>query len=384
MLEISFWAGLGILVYTYFGYPVVLFLAHKMFGRGSLVPEQVGPLPRVTMIIAAYNEGKVISSKLDNCLVLDYPADKIDFIVASDGSADATNAIVSARAGAEPRLRLLALPRGGKAAAINAAMGEAKGDIVVFSDANTLYDAASIKNLVRHFSAERVGCVCGRLSYRNPGEVVSGKGESAYWRYETALKKMESRLGYVAGANGAIYAIRRALFEPLPPGTINDDFMISMRIVRRGFLCLYDESAVAFEEVAPDVGSEFRRHVRDGAGHYIAVSRLTALLSPALGTRAFIYWSHRIFRWSAPFILVLLLAVNAALADAQPYFVLFALQLAFYALALLGYAASAFGRMPFFIYVPFYFANLNLALLLGFFRAVSGAARPAWESTQRN
>jgi len=381
--EIFFWTGIGVLLYTYFGYPVVLFFASKLSSPGEVPTPLQMASPKVTMIIAAYNEEKVIAAKLDNCLALDYPADKLDFIVASDGSSDRTNALVSELAGLNPRVKLLSLPRGGKSAAINAAMTRTKGDIVVFSDANTLYAPDSLNKLVRHFANESVGCVCGRLSYNNPGKIISGKGESAYWRYETALKKMESALGYVAGANGAIYAIRRGLFSPLPDGTINDDFMISMRIIQRGFKCLYEEAAVAYEEVAPDVKSEFRRHVRDGSGHYIAVWRLPALLNPALGMRSFIYWSHRILRWAAPFMLVGVFALNAALSGLEPYRSLFLMQIAFYLLAVAGYAASGMGRAPFLVYAPFYFANLNLALLLGFFRAITGGARPAWQSTQR-
>ncbi len=382
-LEFFFWGGLGLLSYTYIGYPVLLYLAYRL-KHGNNAGEGTGTeYPRVTMIIAAYNEARVIGRKLDNCLELNYPAEKVDFIVASDGSGDGTNDIVSQKAARFPRIKLLALPRGGKAAALNAAMKVVTGDIVVFSDANTMYEPDAVTRLAKHFRGDEIGCVCGRLKYVNPGQVVSGKGESAYWRYETALKRMESSLGYIAGANGAIYAMRRELFEPLPSGTINDDFMLSMRVVLKGFKSLYEESAVAVEEVAPDVKSEFRRHVRDGAGHYIAVWRLAPLLNPLLGLRAFIYWSHRIFRWAAPFLLITVLSLNAALFAAEPYRTLFILQVIFYLLALAGYAASGFGRIPFFMYVPFYFSNLNLALLLGFLRVVSGKARPAWQSTQR-
>ncbi|MDP2865108.1 MAG: glycosyltransferase family 2 protein, partial [Elusimicrobiota bacterium] len=373
--------GLSVLVYTYLGYPIVLWIVTRILPLKETCPGRV--FPHVTMIIAAYNEAKVIAAKIENCLELDYPAIKLNFIVVSDGSSDATNPIVSGIAAAESRVRLLALPRGGKATAINAAMKEAGGEIVVFSDANTLYEPSALGKLVRHFADTSTGCVCGRLSYQNPGAVLSGRGESAYWRYETALKKMESRLGYVAGANGAIYAIRKDLFEPLPAGTINDDFFISMRIVLRGFKCLYDAEAVAYEEVAPDVKSEFRRHVRDGAGHYIAVRQLIGLLNPLLGLRAFIYWSHRILRWAAPFILIGVFAANAAISVRQPYSALFFIQTAFYLAALTGYFISHSRKAPFIVYVPFYFCNLNLALLLGFIRVLRGSAKPTWESTQR-
>jgi len=380
-LEVTFWLGLAALVYTYLGYPVLLwvitrFVPQKVTGDGAV-------FPRVTMIIAAYNEAKIIAAKLENCLNLEYPAEKLSFIVASDGSSDATNSIVSVIAASENRIRLLVLPRGGKAIALNAAMKVADGELVVFSDANTLYALDAIGKLVRHFADPGTGCVCGKLSYNNPGKVISGQGESAYWRYETALKEMESRLGYVAGANGAIYAIRKDLFVPLPAGTINDDFFISMRIVQRGLRCLYEGAAVAYEEVAPDVKSEFRRHVRDGAGHYIAVWRLAGLLNPFLGTRSFIYWSHRILRWAAPFILITLVALNIALADKHFYFGLLMLQAGFYLLAIVGCVAAGLGRVPFMLYVPCYFLNLNSALFLGFLKTISGVARPTWESTGR-
>lgn len=379
--ELAFWGGFLVLVYTYFAYPVLLWLVTRFTAKAAK-PESENH-PAVTLVIAAFNESKVIDSKISNSLSLDYPPDKLDILIASDGSTDGTNEIVSSRAKESPRIKFLPLPRGGKYAAVNAALNSVVSEIVVFSDANTIYDTSAIRRLVRHFSEGDVGCVCGRLSYNNPGQVISGKGESAYWRYETALKKMESQLGYVAGANGAIYAIRRELFSPLPKGTINDDFMISMRIVAKGYKCLYDETAIAYEEVAPDVKSEFRRHVRDGAGHYLAVWRLAPLLNPFLGLRSLIYWSHRIFRWSAPFILVALFVLNVLLANESLYRGLLVTQILFYSLALLGYAFSHYGRAPFFMYVPFYFSNLNLALFFGFMKVVTGRMAPTWQSTQR-
>jgi cellulose synthase/poly-beta-1,6-N-acetylglucosamine synthase-like glycosyltransferase len=163
---------------------------------------------------------------------------------------------------AQADIHLLEFPRTGKSVILNQAMNLLNSEVVVFSDANTEYSTDAVKRLVRHFEDPDVGCVSGRLIYRNPGETISGKGESIYWKYETALKKMESKLGYVAGANGAIYAIRRDLFEPFPPRTINDDFTLSMKIVMKGFKCVYDENAIVYEDVAPTMQSEFNRHVR--------------------------------------------------------------------------------------------------------------------------
>jgi cellulose synthase/poly-beta-1,6-N-acetylglucosamine synthase-like glycosyltransferase len=263
-------------------------------------------------------------------------------------------------------------------------MQQIKDEIVVFSDANTKYDPNSIKKLIVHFTNPKVGCVCGRLVYRNPGEILSGKGESFYWRYETALKKLESKIGYIAGANGAIYAIRRSLFEPLPMKTINDDFTVSMKIVEKGFKSLYEENALAHEEVAPNMKSEFKRHVRDGAGHFIAIGYLLKLLNPFLGVRSLIYWSHRIFRWVAPFMLILVFISNILLIDRLFYLGLFLIQVMFYAFALIGLFSERENRkLPFLTYIPFYFCNLNAALLYGFIRVISGVQKTTWESTTR-
>lgn len=383
MLEIIFWAGIFLLFYTYLGYPLILLIIIRMVGTKTVEYKKVNKLPNVSILIAAYNEEKAIGDKLKNCLALYYPAELLEVYVASDGSSDKTNDIVRGCAEKDKRIHLLEFPRTGKSGVLNRAMACIKSEIVVFSDANTEYMRDALTNLIKHFSDEKIGCVCGRLIYRNPGEVVSGKGESFYWRYETKLKKMESRLGYVAGANGAIYAIRRELFEPLPTGTINDDFMISMRIVRKGFRSVYDENAIAYEDVAPNMESEFKRHVRDGAGHYIAVYHLLGLLNPFLGLRTFIYWSHRLLRWAAPFVLILLFLLNMILLTNLFYLPIFILHLGFYLLAAVGLIYVKTKKLPFFMYVPFYFCNLNLALLLGFFKAVTGRQKMTWERTER-
>ena len=383
LLEVIFWSGLFLLFYAYLGYPLFLIIINKIMSPKSLRKRDTERRPVVSILIAAYNEEKVIGDKLNNCMALDYPAELLEIYVASDGSSDKTNDIVKGYAEKEKRIHLLEFPRSGKSGVLNKAMACIKSEIVVFSDANTEYMRDALTNLVKHFSYEKVGCVCGRLIYRNPGEVVSGKGESLYWRYETALKKMESRLGYVAGANGAIYAIRRELFEPLPAGTINDDFTISMKIVQKGFRSVYDENAIAYEDVAPNMESEFKRHSRDGAGHYIAVMHLLGLLNPFLGIRAFIYWSHRIFRWAAPFVLMLLFFLNILLLNDLFYLPIFILHLGFYLLAVIGVIYAKSKKLPFFMYVPFYFCNLNLALLIGFFKAVTGRQKMTWERTER-
>ena len=383
-MKIIFWFILAVIFYAYIGYPAVLYLLSRLNYLKKKREESASyPLPTVSLLIAAYNEEKVIRAKIENCLLLDYPKDLLQIWVASDGSSDNTNRIVKKYAEAHDHVHLLEFPRTGKSGMLNQAMNRIKSEVVVFSDANTEYSADAVKRLVRHFEDPDVGCVSGRLIYRNPGETISGKGESFYWKYETALKKWESRLGYVAGANGAIYAIRRDLFEPFPPRTINDDFTLSMKIVMKGFKSAYDENAVVYEDVAPSMQSEFNRHVRDGAGHYIAVVHLLGLLNPLLGLRSFIYWSHRIIRWMVPFLLILLFIVNLFLLGESSYRILFILQCMFYLLAILGWAGIKKAHLPFLIYVPFYFCNLNSALFLGFLRAAANAQKTTWERTER-
>ena len=383
-MAVLFWIGLVVLFYTYLGYPLLLMLLNRFkAGRSQSTFDKKGRLPPVTLLIAAYNEEKVIKEKIINALRLEYPENLLEIWIASDGSSDRTNDIVREFIGKNNRLHLLELPRMGKAEVINMSMAQLRTEIVVFSDANTEFSPDALKKLVMHFSDTGTGCVCGRLIYRNPGDIMSGKGESFYWRYETALKKMESKLGYIAGANGAIYAIRRELFEPLPPGTINDDFMISMQIVKKGYKSIYEEEATAYEDVAPSVETEFRRHIRDGAGHYIAFYYLMPLLNPLLGTRAFTYWSHRILRWSAPFILIILFILNLMLVDYGFYGLIFALHAGFYVFAVFGMVTVKAKGLPFFMHVPFYFCNLNFALLLGFIKAISGKQKMTWERTER-
>lgn len=384
MLVLFFLCGVILLFYTYLGYPLFFFVLNKLFYSNSDRPHSENYYkPSVSILVAAYNEEKVIQEKIENCSRLDYPQDLLNIWIASDGSVDKTNEIVNTYSGKDARIHLLEFSRTGKSGILNKAMTSIKSDIVVFSDANTLYANDVLNKLVMHFSDKMVGCVCGRLIYRNPGEVISGKGESFYWRYETALKKLESTSGYVAGANGAIYAIRRELFEPLPSKTINDDFMISMQIVKKGYKCLYEENAIAYEDVAPTMESEFNRHVRDGAGHYLAIYPLLGLLNPFLGMRSLIYWSHRFLRWAAPFILILLFIANGFLLERVFYKGLFILHVGFYLLAIVGLMSIKSKRLPFFMYIPFYFCNLNLALLVGFINVVTGRQKTTWERTER-
>jgi poly-beta-1,6-N-acetyl-D-glucosamine synthase len=383
-MEVFFWLLITLILYTYGIYPIVLFFLSKLknpLPDSRELKNEV--LPKVDLLIAAYNEEKVIEYKLKNSLNLDYPKELLNIWIASDGSVDRTNEIVKKYSNINTNVHLIEFPRTGKSGVLNKSLEHLKGDIIVFSDANTEYLPDAIKKLVKHYNNPAIGCVSGRLYYRNPGEIVSGKGESFYWRYENSLKRIESKIGYIAGANGAIYSIRRSLFEPFPTRTVNDDFTASMKIVEKGYKSIYEEGAEAYEDVAPSTGSEFRRHIRDGAGHYIAIFHLLKLLNPFLGIRSFIYWSHRIIRWLVPFFMIFIFLLNILLLNNTFYQTTFILQCLFYLFAILGWLSIKYTKLPFFLYIPFYYCNLNLALFLGFIKSISNTQKTTWERTER-
>ena len=383
-LEYVFWVSLFLVVYTYVLYPAILFILSSLSGKrtGKTVGNtDVSPeYPSVSMVVAAYNEEKVIEAKLRNCMEIDYPADKIDFLIGSDGSTDRTNEIVSSFAEKDRRIRLLDFPdRRGKASVLNRTVADAKGDFLVFSDANTMYEKDAVRRLIAPFSDPNIGCVCGKLVISRPEGSTSN--DDLYWRYETWLKVMENRLGGVLGANGGIYALRSPLFVPIPADTIIDDFVIGMKVREQGFRVHYAEDAVACEETAESDKAEFRRRVRIGAGNFQSIALLKRLLWPGEGIFAFQFWSHKIIRWCVPFFLILLFLSNLFLARyGNGYLLLLVCQVLFYLLAILGATVNRSGLL---FRVPSFFVSMNLAFFIGFFKYLFNVQKVTWERTER-
>src|SRR4051812_19859694 len=343
-MQIIFWCCAGVVIYAYAVYPVIIFVCSRVFGRTRTVPVVSDDhLPVITLLIAAHNEEAVVEQRILNALALDYPAEKMEIVIASDGSDDRTVEIVRKYA---HRVRLLNyVERRGKAATLNLAMFVAHGEIVILSDANTSTDSAAARNLVRWFADENVGAVCGKLVLIDS---PTGRNvDSLYWRYETFLKKCEGKLGALLGSNGAIYAIRRDLFTPIPPQTIVDDFVIPLLAkVRSGCDIVYDTDAIGFEETAQNVRDEFRRRVRIGAGGFQAISMLWRLLDPWKGWIAFTFLSHKITRWLCPFFLVGSFVTSAALWKVSLIFrALFIAQMVFYTSAIAMACVSAHARI---------------------------------------
>lgn len=379
--QAAFWLSAALVVYAYLAYPVLVWWLVR---RRPAIEHETPPdnaLPSASLLIAAHNEADVIEARIRNALALDYPSDKLEIVVASDGSTDGTNEIVRRFVG--PRVRLLEFaPRRGKAATLNGAVRQLRGELVMFSDANTFWDASAARALARWFAEPATGVVCGRLQLVDP---ASGNNvDSLYWRYENFLKRCEARLGVLLGANGAIYAMRRRLVEPIPDDTIVDDFVIPLSAyLRTGCRMIYDPSATASEETPARLGCEFRRRARIGAGGFQSLARLGGLCRWRHGWLAFAFVSHKLCRWLAPFGLIAALVANVALAGTPSFRALLAGQAAFYSVAVVGGAVP--GRHPLcrLARAATLFTSVNLALLVGCWRWLSGHQRGVWQRTAR-
>ena len=385
-----FWMSVGLLFYTYGGYPLVLIvlgslkqltsdLRFAMARHTRRATRGAADYPRVSIVFAAHNEEAVITQKMLNCAAVDYPADALEILVGCDGCTDATAAL--ARSAAPVNATVYEFPvRGGKPAVLNKLLPLARGEIVVFCDANTEFEPDAIHTLVRHFKRPEVGCVCGELRLRSRGQAT---GEQLYWRVETLLKFLESRLNMLVGANGALFAIRRSLFVPLPADGIVDDFLISLNVRAAGYRIVYEPEAIAWEEVAPDTRHEFRRRVRIGAGNFHALRHTWRLLSPMAGGVALAYWSHKVCRWLVPIVMAVALGSATLLARELVYGAAAALGAAFVLLALLGHRLDLRARYWAPASIPYYFLSMNFALLLGLIAFVRGTQSAAWTPTAR-
>jgi cellulose synthase/poly-beta-1,6-N-acetylglucosamine synthase-like glycosyltransferase len=374
-----FWLLLAIIVYVYAGYPVLLW-AIRMLGGGR--PVARGDIePQVTIIVSAFNEVAVIGEKLENCLALDYPLGKLQIIVVSDCSDDGTDDAVGAFAARE--VELLRMPdRGGKTVGLNKAIEQSRGEVVIFSDANAMYGRDVVRNMVRNFADKDVGAVVGESTYIDP-EVESERSEGLYWKYETAIKRLESAIGSVVGGDGAIYAIRRILYVPMRPDALSD-FVNPLQIVKAGYRCLYEPDARSYEKAADSFNKEFRRKVRIVNRAWRAMMRLKPLLNPFVyGFFAIELISHKLLRWLVPVFMAGLLVVNIVVAGNGPIYQLVLLgQVLFYILALAGYAMRGAASIPSVLSVPYYFCLVNIASARGILDVLRGETYTTWTTSR--
>jgi biofilm PGA synthesis N-glycosyltransferase PgaC len=375
-LPLIFWACFFLVAYTYLLYPAVLFLASSAarLWPGARVAREAGSPSAVSLIIPAHNEERHLPAKLANLAALDYPKDRLEILFVSDGSTDATNEILG-RAAAAGDITLLALPaRGGKSSALNQAVPRARQDILVFSDAATLFAPDAVSKLVRHFADPRVGVVCGALQFQASTE--SRQTEGLYWRYESLLRLMESRIGVTLTASGAIYALRRACFVPLSADTLVEDLVVPMTARRLGFRVLYDPEARGTDFAASTVAGEFSRRVRIATGSFRALGGL--LRGPLDPVTAFAFVSHKLLRWTLPFLLIGMLVTSAALLESPLYRALFVLQVLFYGWGLAGYLFRPRIQGIRFALVAYYLLAIHLAFLVGFVRYLAGRREIEW------
>jgi cellulose synthase/poly-beta-1,6-N-acetylglucosamine synthase-like glycosyltransferase len=382
ILQLVFWGSLLLVAYSYAGYPLLLWLLARRFGRRAAPADLAeADLPSVSLLVAAYNEEAEIDKRVQTALMTDYPRHRFEVVIASDGSSDRTAEIVRRYAGRGVRL-LDYQQRRGKASVLNSAFPEVKGDVVLLSDANTATDPRAVRKLVRWFADPRVGVVCGRLILTDP---ATGRNvDSLYWKYETFLKKGEGRLGALLGANGGIYALRRELFAPIPAETIVDDLVIPLRArLRTGCRIVYETEAVAYEETPAAIGAEFHRRARIGAGGFQSIAWLWRLLDPRQGWTAFAFWSHKVLRWLGPFFLLALLGSHLGLLDLPAYRYGLGVHLGFYLVSVAAAFAPARPRLLKPLRLTTMFTSMNAALLVGFWRWVRGTQKGTWKRTAR-
>lgn len=376
LLMVLFWSAWVVVAYTYVVFPLALAaLARRArpIQEAASVPD--AELPFVTMVVAAHDEADVMERKLANSWALDYPADRFELIIGSDGSTDGTNEIL--RAEDDPRLCPHLFPeRRGKISVVNDLVSRVESGILVMSDANTLYHPQAVRRLVRHFQDARVGCVSGELRLEQEGGV---SGEGLYWRYEGWIKRSEARLGFLIGCNGGIFALRRELYQRLPASTIVEDFALSMSVLERGYEIRFDPSARAAEPSCVTSRAEMTRKIRIGAGDWQALRLTRGLLHPRHKVRAFAFWGHKVLRWCVPVLLAGALAANLALLGSPAYQALLALQIAGIAAALWAYAAGPGKSVPRWAKPMAYFYLMNYALGRGLLRFLLGTQRVTWD-----
>ena len=373
-MEAVFWGAIAVVVYVYVGYPCLIFLlAH-------LRPRPVGKaphLPTVSFVIAAYNEAAVIARKLENTLALDYPPDRLEIMVVSDGSTDATEDIV--RTGFAERVKLLALPRQGKTLAQNQAVAAASGEIVVFSDATTVYQPGSVRAMVANFADPAVGCVTGTTIYGTEHAATIDEGRAAYWNYERFLRSNESLFASVLGASGCVYAVRRRLYKPLDADVISDVAQ-AIATVDQGYRTVVEDEAIVHEPAeSHTMGEEVQRRARVITRGLRLKFRLRRffLLHPWFLVQVL---SHRVLRWGVPFFLILAFAANLFLLGQPLYRLLFLGQLALYGTAALAYLLERRNlRLPGLVF-PLYFCVVNLAPLVAVRALLRGEKQVTWET----
>jgi len=388
-MTILLWLSLFIAFYAFFGYGILLFIIVKI--KRAIKGEVVIPtiafdgLPTCTIIVAAYNEESILDEKIKNTLSLVYPADKLEFVFITDGSTDNSASIVKQYS----QIRSMHNDeRKGKIAAVHRAMETVTTEVVVFTDANTFLNDDALVNICRHYSDSIVGAVAGEKRVYSSGANATA-GEGFYWKYESKLKAWDSELYSVVGAAGELFSIRTALYQPVPPDTILDDFMISLIVTQKGYRVIYEPAAFATETASQNVTEELKRKIRIAAGGIQSIIRLKGLLNPIpYPVLTFQYVSHRVLRWTiVPFLMMLALLINLYIvftgSISLTYQLLLLAQVGFYLLAISGWIMEERHIKIKIFFIPYYFCMMNYAVVMGIGRYFSGKQSAIWEKAKR-
>ena len=387
-LMIIFWTALAVVFYAYLGYGMLLYVLIKIkrkFSPQAKPTFEEADLPRVALLVAAYNEVDFIDQKIQNSLALDYPSEKLQFWFVTDGSDDGTPQRVTNY----PSIILEhQSPRAGKLAAVHRVVPLIDAEIIVFSDANTLLNPQAIRKLVQAYADPLVGAVAGeKRVHMAESDSASAAGEGLYWRYESILKQWDGEWHSVVGAAGELFSVRKSAFIEIPPDSLIEDFYLTMSIARDGYKVAYEPEAYAVETASSTVQEETKRKIRISAGAFQAMWRLRDLLNPFIyGKLSFQYVSHRVLRWTlAPISLVALLIVTPCLAWASSSFYMWAslAQLACYLLAGLGFWLEKKQVRIKAFFVPYYFVMMNVCIFLGLRRYLKGQQQVTWEKAKR-
>jgi len=378
-VAVFFWLSVSLILYSYFGYPLVLFFLGLLKGEKERKEEIT---PTVSLLTSVYNEEKTIREKIENCLALDYPKDKLEIVFASDGSDDRTNAIVQEYKNRGVKL-FAYRERAGKQFTLYRTVPKCSGEIIVFSDANGMFKKDAIKKLVRNFADPRVGCVSGELRYTNPQKTSIGESEGFYWKYECFVKRLESRVQSVLGANGSIYALRKKLYSPLSEYR-GDDFELPVRVAQQGYGVVWESEAVSVEEASLATEEEFKRKVRIVAWNWrsawVLLMNSVGKFQPLL---VFQLISHKILRWLVGFFMSTIFVSNIFCLGYPFYRVVLVGQLIFYSLAALGYIQDRKGEsLSKAINLAYYFCMVNLAAMMGVIDGVRRPQKPIWEKVR--
>jgi biofilm PGA synthesis N-glycosyltransferase PgaC len=386
LVELLLWVTIGLVFYTYIGYGIIVYIWLQFRGKDKKSALDMDHLPRVGLIIAAYNEADFIEEKIKNTLAINYPADKLKVIFVTDGSTDRTPEIIQAY----PQFTCFHSPeRKGKGHAMNRTVALIDEPILVFCDANTALNSDALLHIVQHYQNPRVGGVAGekRILQVKDG-LAATKGEGFYWRYESFLKRLDSDLHTVVGAAGELFSVRKSLYEPIQPGTIIEDFVLTMKICEKGYTVKYEPKAYAVETASASIEEEKKRKLRISAGGFQAIAMLQPLLNIGkFGITSFQYISHRVMRWAvAPFCLPIAFLANLWLVLTAPNAalnLLFFGQCLFYLAAAVGYFLEMSGVKNKLFYIPYYFVFMNGSVIQGYFRYRKGRQSVLWEKAKR-